>query len=159
MPKRYLGNIITDTPTAPAGPYEDSVASGVWSLAEANTYTAAGLWPTAGNAVSIGFLTGGRDSAEYDSFTKVEFPSGSQTVDFGTLSSSVITAGGVSSTTRSVTGGGIGYASTYQNNVIEFFTMSSGGSASDFGDLTIGGFQVRGASNATRGLFLGRQSL
>jgi len=49
MPKRYLGNIITDTPTAPAGPYESDAASGVWSVAEASAYTKAGLWPIAGN--------------------------------------------------------------------------------------------------------------
>ena len=47
--KRYIGNIITSNPTPPAGPYECSVASGVWSVAEARTYTAAGTWPTAGN--------------------------------------------------------------------------------------------------------------
>jgi hypothetical protein len=47
--KRFLGNIITSTPTAPAGPYQDSAAPGVWSLQEAFTYTKAGLWPTAGN--------------------------------------------------------------------------------------------------------------
>jgi len=49
MPKRYLGNIITDTPTAPAGSFATSAASGVWSVAEANAYTKAGLWPIAGN--------------------------------------------------------------------------------------------------------------
>jgi hypothetical protein len=49
MTKRYLGNIITQNPTAPAGPYETSAASGVWSLAEAFAYSKAGLWPTAGN--------------------------------------------------------------------------------------------------------------
>ena len=47
--KRYLGNIITQNPTAPSGPYEDSTAPGVWSLAEAFAYSKAGLWPTAGN--------------------------------------------------------------------------------------------------------------
>ena len=49
MPKRFLGNIMTDAPTAPAGPYQDSAASGVWSLAEALSYTKGGLWPIAGN--------------------------------------------------------------------------------------------------------------
>jgi hypothetical protein len=47
--KRFLGNIITPTPTAPAGPFEDGAAPGVWSLQEAFTYTKAGLWPIAGN--------------------------------------------------------------------------------------------------------------
>lgn len=48
MPKRYLGNIITDTPTEPAGPYEGSAASGVWSIAEALSYKKADQWPTQG---------------------------------------------------------------------------------------------------------------
>ena len=39
--KRYLGNIITSNPTDPT----TSVASGVWSLGEARTYTSAGTWP------------------------------------------------------------------------------------------------------------------
>ena len=47
--KRYLGNIITDTPTAPAGSFANSAASGVWSVAEANLYNKVGLWPIAGN--------------------------------------------------------------------------------------------------------------
>ena len=47
--KRYLGNIITPTPTAPAGKYQDNAASGVWSVQEAFTYKKAGLWPTAGS--------------------------------------------------------------------------------------------------------------
>jgi hypothetical protein len=51
--KRYLGNIITPTPTAPAGPYEDSAAKGVWSLQEAYTYIKAGAWPTAGNQLPL----------------------------------------------------------------------------------------------------------
>ena len=49
MTKRFLGNIITSTPTAPTGKYQDSVASGVWSVQEAFTYKKAGLWPTAGS--------------------------------------------------------------------------------------------------------------
>ena len=47
--KRYLGNIITPTPTAPSGRYQDSAAPGVWSLAEALEYTKAGLWPSLAN--------------------------------------------------------------------------------------------------------------
>jgi hypothetical protein len=47
--KRYLGNIITNSPTNPAGPFQDGVASGIWSVSEAETFKRAGLWPTAGN--------------------------------------------------------------------------------------------------------------
>ena len=52
MPKRYLGNIITNTPTAPAGENETDAASGVWSLAEALAYRKANLWPTQGNVAA-----------------------------------------------------------------------------------------------------------
>ena len=47
--KRYLGNIITPTPTEPAGNLAVSSASGTWSLAEAFAYQKAGLWPIPGN--------------------------------------------------------------------------------------------------------------
>jgi len=51
--KRYLGNIITPTPTAPAGAFQDDAAPGVWSLQEAYTYIKAGAWPTAGNQLLL----------------------------------------------------------------------------------------------------------
>ena len=47
--KRYLGNIITQNPTAPAGNFGDSAAKGVWSLEEQLAYQKAGLWPVPGN--------------------------------------------------------------------------------------------------------------
>ena len=89
MTKRYLGNIITQNPTPPAGPYEDSAASGVWSLAEANTYTKAGLWPTAGNAVPRALFAGGRTtsfSANKDVIDYVTIGSTGNATDFGDLS-------------------------------------------------------------------------
>ena len=49
MTKRYLGNIITQNPTAPAGDLADSAAKGVWSLEEQLAYQKAGLWPIPGN--------------------------------------------------------------------------------------------------------------
>ena len=36
--KRYLGNIITQNPTAPAGDLANSAAKGVWSLEEQLAY-------------------------------------------------------------------------------------------------------------------------
>jgi hypothetical protein len=47
--KRYLGNIITQNPTAPAGNFGNSAAKGVWSLEEQLAYQKAGLWPVPGN--------------------------------------------------------------------------------------------------------------
>ena len=54
--KRYLGNIITNNPTNPAGPFQDGVASGIWSVSEAETFKRAGLWPTAGNTNPDAFV-------------------------------------------------------------------------------------------------------
>ena len=47
--KDYEGGIITKNPTTPTGPYQDGVASGVWTMDQAAEYTKQGVWPTAGN--------------------------------------------------------------------------------------------------------------
>ena len=62
--KRYLGNIITDTPTNPTANSGANygVANGVWSLTEAKTFVAAGTWPSSASAPSaptIGTATAG----------------------------------------------------------------------------------------------------
>jgi hypothetical protein len=44
----WPGNLIRKTPVIPAGPFQNSAASGVWSLAEASYWTKQGLWPTQG---------------------------------------------------------------------------------------------------------------
>ena len=64
MPKRFLANIMTDAPTAPDGNFISSAASGVWSLAEALSYTKGGLWPTTGNTFSRAFWHGGATSGD-----------------------------------------------------------------------------------------------
>lgn len=51
--KRYLGGIITPTPTEPTANF----ANGVWSLAEANAYKKANVWPTTPEAPTIGTAT------------------------------------------------------------------------------------------------------
>jgi hypothetical protein len=49
MSQKYPGGFITKSPTLPAGPYETSVATGVWTLDQAMQFKKQGLWPTAGN--------------------------------------------------------------------------------------------------------------
>ncbi len=51
--KRYLGNIITQNPTAPAGDFANSAAKGVWSLEEQLAYQKAGLWPVPGKFLNV----------------------------------------------------------------------------------------------------------
>jgi hypothetical protein len=49
MSQKYIGGFITKSPVAPAGPYDTSVAKGIWTLDQALQYKKQGLWPTAGN--------------------------------------------------------------------------------------------------------------
>ena len=81
---------------------------------------------TKGNAVKFGEATDNRDS----------------------------TAGGFSSPTRGVFGGG-NSPDTPSSNVIEFITIASEGNAQDFGDLTVARMSGGGASSKVRGLFCG----
>jgi hypothetical protein len=50
MSQKYPGGFITKNPTAPSGPYETSVAKGIWTLDQAMQFKKQGIWPTAGNA-------------------------------------------------------------------------------------------------------------
>jgi hypothetical protein len=104
--KRFLGNIITPTPTAPAGPFEDGAAPGVWSLQEAFTYTKAGLWPIAGNVAPIGLFGGGDVGGGYSNvIDRVAISTTGNAVDFGDLSVRRNNTGAASSSTRGVLGG------------------------------------------------------
>ena len=49
MSKKYPGGFISKNPVAPAGPYETSAASGVWTLSQAAYWQKQGLWPVVGN--------------------------------------------------------------------------------------------------------------
>jgi hypothetical protein len=47
--KKWPGAVVSDTPVEPAGPYQDSAASGVWTLEQQAYWEAQGLWPVPGN--------------------------------------------------------------------------------------------------------------
>jgi hypothetical protein len=151
MTKRYLGNIITQSPTPPAGPYQDSAASGVWSLAEALSYTKGGLWPTAGNLGPLALFTTGSSDIEQASIITL-----GNATDFGDILQSGYSEQGpmcTSSITRGIFAGG-GSGGT---NVISYVTFAAAGNAVDFGDLRYAwGYGGRGnISNGTRGCFAG----
>jgi hypothetical protein len=152
MTKRYLGNIITQNPTAPAGPYEDGAASGVWSLAEAFAYSKAGLWPTAGNAApKPAFFSGGKDFL--NTIQTISISTTGNASDFGDLTYNTQGAASCGSATHAFVAGGQGAGNAYFNTINTFSTSSGGEDASDFGDLTLGRFEVAGLSNNTRGVF------
>lgn len=155
--KRYLGNIITDTPTAPAGEFQDSAASGVWSLAEANAYRAAGLWPTAGNVNPRAVFYGQTSPSLAIEYVQINTLGNAS--DFGDSSSSQYTpVGGIASSTRGILAGGANSSSVGFRDFIHYVTIASTGNATAFGDLTGNARFAAGGSNGTRGVRLAGES-
>ncbi len=155
MTKRYLGNIITQNPTAPTDNYETTSAAGVWSLAEAFAYNKAGLWPTAGNLPpQTAIFAGG--SAATTNIQTIDIATTGNSSGFGSLPDGTASdTAAVGSSTRSVIAGGLGSGIT---NLINYVTFASAGDSLDFGDLTAPNVAMVGSSNATRGLFSGGES-
>ena len=246
--KRYTGNIITDNPTDPTANSGANygVANGVWSLAEAKTFSAAGKWPipasapsapsigtaTAGDAsVSVAFTPGatggltptytatsnpgsitgtgsgspvtvsgltngtaytftvtatngagtsaassasnsatpivpdtalffgGQSTAPSYSYQsgirKRTITSLGNATGFGNLTTggTLGTKAAASSSTRAVLAGGLTTSATL--NTIQYITYSSGGGATDFGDLTQARYYATGGGNSTRGIYYG----
>lgn len=108
MAKRYLGNIITNTPTVPTA----SSAGGIWSVAEAETYRAAELWPTIPKAPTIGTATAGGASASVTFTAPTDTGSGPITSFTVTSNPGGVTATG-SSSPITVTGLTVGTAYTF----------------------------------------------
>ena len=156
MPKRYLGNIITDTPTEPTENYEDAAASGVWSLAEAFAYTKAGLWPTAGNErpVPWGFWFGGggESGSQKDTIERINISTTGNSTDFGNLTAATIFMGGFGVGTRAVYGGGNRSTSSV-TSMIGYITPTTLGNATLFGTLSVSRQRLAGFNNPTRGVF------
>lgn len=48
MSQRWPGGIVRNTPVTPSGPYQNSSASGVWTMDQADYWIKQGNWPTQG---------------------------------------------------------------------------------------------------------------
>ena len=158
MPKRYLANIITDTPTEPSENYITSAASGVWSLAEASAYTEAGLWPSQANAAPAGVFSLGLDSGgtPINVINKITIGSTGNATDFGDLLTNKNgEKAALSSATRAIFLGGQGPSGgTDKTDVIEYKEFSSSGNTVDFGDVSDGAtMSASGSGSDTRGVF------
>jgi len=73
--------------------------------------------------------------------------------DFGDSTTDFKQRGSVSSSTRTVTGGG--FSSPNFTNILDFITIATTSNAIDFGDLTLARRNLAGAGNNTRGIFHG----
>jgi len=151
--KRYTGNIITDTPTAPTDNYGSTSANGVWSLAEAETYTRAGLWPTAGNVNPIALTSTARNVNGYRTrqIDQISITTTGNATDFGaeSLNTNEFNCAGFSDGVKAFEAGGANI------NTISTVAYSSGSTYTDFGDLTVARGEVGGYSNSTRGIIGG----
>ena len=75
-------------------------------------------------------------------------------IDFGSLLIQRYgTSGSCSSNTRGLSAGG--WRNSASDDTIEYFTMASGGTAIDFGNLNIADYALGSCSSSTRGLFTG----
>jgi hypothetical protein len=127
MTKRYQGNIITNNPTDPAGPYENSAAPGVWSLAEALAFGKEGLWPTAGNSAQFGLFSGGQTtSGTENTIQKIVIPTTGNSTDFGNLTVTARYLYSMASDTRAV------FAKGQSDNTISYVTIATEGAYTVF---------------------------
>jgi hypothetical protein len=68
MSEQYPGGFLTSVPPTPAGPYQTSSATGLWTLSQQAAYAKLGQWPTAGNLAPIAsraFITSTNDSSSF----------------------------------------------------------------------------------------------
>jgi hypothetical protein len=56
--KDWPGGVVTDIPVEPSGNFEDSAASGVWTLDQVADYVKQDLWPTPGNVDPSKYVEG-----------------------------------------------------------------------------------------------------
>jgi hypothetical protein len=157
MTERYLGSIISPSPTEPSSNLSNTTASGVWNIHDPLIFGQAGDWPDPTNVPSVGLTHGGSTDVGYLNTVQKFIPeSAGDATDFGDLSAAKYSVGSFSSDTRSVVSGG---STGSAINVIEYFTFASAGDATDFGDMSAVGYGTSGLSNNVRGVFyLGRSA-
>ena len=97
-------------------------------------------------------MGGGSVPSHQKTIKKFEMISLGTHQEFGDLSEIKLYMAGCSDPVRGVFGGGIAQPSATYLNTIEYINISTGGDAVDFGDRTIQGSYLSGASNAHGGL-------
>lgn len=150
--RNWPGGIIRPVPVAPAGPYQDGAAPGVWTLDQVAFWQRQGLWPIAGNVNVRGLTAGGFQIpiAIINVIQYVTIATLGNAIDFGDLTVARWGLGACASSTRGVFAGGSG------TNVIDYVTILTSGNAIDFGDLTrTATTRIEGCASSTRGVFGG----
>ena len=102
-------------------------------------------------------ITGGFSPTLQTSMDRFEIATTGNAVDFGNMSRDNAQSAMVASSTRGVIGG---YrtntpSNDSETNDMKYFTFSSGGGVSDFGDMTVTYKNRQGSGNSVRGIFYG----
>ena len=109
---------------------------------------------------SLGLYAGGSEpdnSVVQSLVSYIDIATDGKAAMFGDLSAPRMNmfSGGMASSTRAVFGGGGISASPYYRDIIDYFTFSTKGNATDFGDTTVARQNGASLSNSTRGLMAG----
>jgi len=110
------------------------------------------------------FVSGGSPDAPtgHDVHDYIEIATQGNAIDFGNLAQGGMRMGGAcGSATRGLIGGGYKPAAspTAVVDIIEYFTMASGGNTIDFGNLSDARGEVNACSNSTRGMWVGGEDI
>jgi hypothetical protein len=160
---KYTGGIVTNTEVIPAGKFTDSTASGVWSIQEALMYTKSEIYPHPDNGAgplsfARALFAHGLVGAQQTTVEYVEIATTANATDFGDLSVARFAMASFGSNSRGVFAGGEkNNPSAAEYDTIDFFTFSTIGNSSDFGDITADQIRLAGCSSVTRGLIGGGQ--
>jgi len=154
--KHFTANVISATKVVPNGSFENSAASGVWTLDEQYDLRRGGNWPETGNAAPLGIFVGGKNTsnAYVSDYEKIAITTTGDGTDYGDLTAVRRGAGCLANATRGIFVAGSN-SSNAATNEIEYIAILSGGTAQDFGDLAMYAARnqyIHGClSNATRG--------
>ena len=147
--KNWNAGIIRPVPVAPAGPFQDGAAPGVWTLDQVAYWTQQGLWPIAGSgATPYGIVGGG--SGGITTTNRFIINSTGNASTFNSLGVAGEAYSAFASSTRAIFG-----CPNNSKTTIQYSTFASGGSFVSFGNATEGLGYRAGLSNSTRGLFCG----
>ena len=159
MTERYLGSIITASPTEPSSNLSNTTASGVWNIHDPLIFGQAGDWPDPTNVPSVGIVAGGQTdaSAVTNVIEKFVPESASNVADFGDLTVARHASSSMGNDVRSIfSGGWDNYAGSSRSNVIDYITYATTGNATDFGDVAATTSDANAsASNNVRGITFG----
>ena len=155
MTERYIGSIISPSPTEPSSNLSTATASGVWHLHDALIFGQAGDWPDPTNPPTVGLIAGGSSSGgNVNVIQKIVPESAGNATDFGDLSATKANLTASGNDIRFIAVGG-GTGGSTRINVMEFVNYATAGDATDFGDMTESKDYVSCSSNNNRLLIMG----